>query len=485
MLTPSENSRSLFSLCLLMAIGCVFQACSATTAESDHASQHSGSRALPVDAPGSPPAQAYQTFDEVWTLVDERHFDPEHNGVDWIAIREEYRPRIENTRDEQDVRMVIREMLSELGQSHFVIIPSKTKAGEEEDGEFEEGSGTLGLRLDWIDEEAVVVNVDQPSLANSAGVQPGWVIEEIAYDEKVSIPSERFSGPLQAMGESNSPMARSQAYMALNSIVSGKVGKAYTFTFRDLNGTSKTLELEYIEEDGVRTKFGLLPAMTTETESYWIDEDQLQLMGVAFDKNSPPKIGYIAFNVWMFPIMQPIADGVDTFREADGIVLDLRGNPGGVGGLSMGVAGHFVNEELSLGAMKSRDMTINFTVNPQRATMDGRLVEPYAGPLAIIVDPGSASTSEIFGAALQQLDRATVFGRNTMGAALPAHTQKLPNGDVFMFAVADFIGPAGKTIEGTGVVPNTHVELTRTRLQEEWDPDLKSAVDWIIHEPSK
>jgi C-terminal processing protease CtpA/Prc len=72
-----------------------------------------------------------------------------------------------------------------------------------------------------------------------------------------------------------------------------------------------------------------------------------------------------------------------------------------------------------------------------------------------------------------------------MGAALPAHTQKLPNGDVFMFAVADFIGPAGKTIEGTGVVPNTHVELTRTRLQEEWDPDLKSAVDWIIQEPSE
>ena len=478
-----KSTWFILSFYIILCLGTLLQACSSPTQDQKRTGP-SGSRSLSPDAPGSPPDQGYQTFDEVWTLVNERHFDPEHNGVDWVAIREEYRPRIENTRNENDIRMVLGEMLSELGQSHFVIIPANSTDDDEEDDTLESGSGALGMRLDWIDEEAVVVNVEPNSPASSAGVQPGWVIEEVANGEKTIVPSERFSGPLQAMSESPSPMARSQAYMILNRVNAGEIGETRSFTFRDFDDSSTTLELEYAAEDGVRTKFGNLPTMTTKSKSHWISEEELELMGITFDENSPPKIGYLAFNAWMFPIMQPIADGVDTFREADGIVLDLRGNPGGIGGLSMGVAGHFVNDELSLGEMKSRDMVMNFTVNPQRATMDGRLVEPYAGPLAIIVDPGSASTSEIFGAALQQLDRATVFGRNSMGAALPAHTQKLPNGDVFMFAVADFIGPAGKTIEGTGVVPNTHVELTRTRLQEEWDPDLKSAVDWIVHTPS-
>ena len=72
-----------------------------------------------------------------------------------------------------------------------------------------------------------------------------------------------------------------------------------------------------------------------------------------------------------------------------------------------------------------------------------------------------------------------------MGAALPAMTKELPNGDIFMFAIANFIGPDNESVEVTGVAPDEVVVLNQARLRTEKDPDLKTAVDWILTENSR
>ena len=107
---------------------------------------------------------------------------------------------------------------------------------------------------------------------------------------------------------------------------------------------------------------------------------------------------------------------------------------------------------------------------------------PFSRPLAIVVDGGSASTSEIFAGGMQKLGRATVVGRRTAGAALPAHLIKLPNGDRFMYAVADFLGPDGKTIEGVGVPPDREIPIDRDLIADRRDPDLATAVEFILSE---
>jgi carboxyl-terminal processing protease len=134
------------------------------------------------------------------------------------------------------------------------------------------------------------------------------------------------------------------------------------------------------------------------------------------------------------------------------MIIDLRGNPGGAGGMAMGVAGHVMDEPKSLGAMRTRDTTLEFKVNPRRSTPQGERVEPFSGPVAIVVDPLSASTSEIFAGGLQKLGRARVFGRTSAGAALPAQMKSLPSGDALLFAFANFTLPDGSTIEGVGVI---------------------------------
>jgi carboxyl-terminal processing protease len=106
-------------------------------------------------------------------------------------------------------------------------------------------------------------------------------------------------------------------------------------------------------------------------------------------------------------------------------------------------------------------------------------VEPYSRPLAILVDGMSASTTEMFTAALQALGRARVFGERTAGQALPAMATRLPNGDVLMHVIADFVAADGSRIEGTGVRPDELVPLNRADLSAGRDAPLSAALLWI------
>jgi carboxyl-terminal processing protease len=147
--------------------------------------------------------------------------------------------------------------------------------------------------------------------------------------------------------------------------------------------------------------------------------------------------------------------------------------------MSMGVAGHFIDERVSMGVMKTRRDEIRFLTNPRRVDTQGRRVKPFDGPVAILVDEGTGSTSEIFAGGMQGVGRATIIGSTSMGAALPALMDRLPNGDVLLHAFANYINADGEPLEGRGVVPDVPVALTREALLDEGDPALNAATAWI------
>ena len=124
-----------------------------------------------------------------------------------------------------------------------------------------------------------------------------------------------------------------------------------------------------------------------------------------------------------------------------------------------------------LGTMYLRDSTLNFVVNPR--------AETFTGPVAVLVDGCSASTSEIFAGGLKDLGRARVFGTPTAAAALPSAFERLPNGVGFQYAVANYISEGGQPLEGLGVTPDVVVELTRTALLAGHDPVVDAGLDWI------
>jgi carboxyl-terminal processing protease len=172
---------------------------------------------------------------------------------------------------------------------------------------------------------------------------------------------------------------------------------------------------------------------------------------------------------------------IDRFRSADGIVIDLRGNPGGLAGMIMGLSGHFFTERATLGVMTTKDAAqpLRFNANPRQVNALGQRVEPYGGPVAILVDGLTGSASECFTGGMQSLGRARVFGQTSMGRALPALFDKLPNGDVLIHAWGDFVTGTGIRIEGRGVIPDESVDVTRESLLAGPDAALERALQWI------
>jgi carboxyl-terminal processing protease len=146
----------------------------------------------------------------------------------------------------------------------------------------------------------------------------------------------------------------------------------------------------------------------------------------------------------------------------------------------MGFAGHFMTTRQPLGVLKTRTGEMRLVANPRTVNTAGEAVEPYGGPLALLVDPLTVSTSEIFAAGMQAADRARVFGETTAGQALPAMAVKLPNEDVLMHVVADLTVPGGERVEGAGVVPDERVPLTRAALLAGRDAVLERAIAWIL-----
>jgi len=194
------------------------------------------------------------------------------------------------------------------------------------------------------------------------------------------------------------------------------------------------------------------------------------------------RAGVIGFNVWMATVDAPFARAVDKYRSADGMVIDLRGNPGGLAAMLMGVSGHFIGERTLLGTMKTRDNTLEFRANPRMVNTQGQPVDVFGGPVAILVDAMSGSASECFTGGMQSVRRVRVFGQTTMGQALPALFDNLPNGDVLLHAYADFVTGDGTRLEGRGVIPDDPTPLTREDLLAGRDRALDAALAWIDRE---
>jgi carboxyl-terminal processing protease len=139
--------------------------------------------------------------------------------------------------------------------------------------------------------------------------------------------------------------------------------------------------------------------------------------------------------------------------------------------MSCGLAGMLESDQTSLGTMRMRAGFQNFAVFPQAGA--------YLGPVVVLIDEMSASTSEIFASGMQSLGRATVVGERSAGAALPSLFEKLPTGAMFQYAVGDFRTPKGALIEGRGVTPDIEVKLTREALLSGSDRQLEAAIDAI------
>jgi carboxyl-terminal processing protease len=418
--------------------------------------------ALCVIVVGAPPialarqdwhAEAVASFDAAWQTINDTFYDPTFGGLDWSAVRDQLRPRVEAAISPDAAREVIREMLARLKRSHFALLSASPASALP-------GPAIVPVDVRVASEGVVVTCVRDGSTAARAGVRPGDVV--LAVDDQ-----EASAWDAAAQGTTDASARDLQVWREAYRALHGPEGSVALLRLRQPDGRQTTVRVARAAEPGQTVTLGNLPPLK-----------------VAFDAHDVAtprgrRVGVIRFNFWMTTLDAPIADAVDRFRHDDGLVFDLRGNLGGLAGMMSGVAGHLCDRPDLLGTMHTRQATLEFRANPRRSTADGRRVEPFAGPVAVLVDGLTASTSECFTGALQSLGRVRVFGQPTLGEALPALTRKLPNGDVLMYVVGDFVTSTGRRLEGQGVVPDQIEPLSIAALAAGRDLPLDAALQWI------
>ncbi len=412
--------------------------------------------------------EALTTFDSAWSRVRNAHYDPAMRGIDWSRVRDELRPRAARAATVGELRVILTEMLARLGESHYGIIREETddvlatSAGQAESaGE----PGDIGISLRLLAANVVVSHVVPGGPADSAGVRAGWIVDSVG----------RFAGRRVATNlsrlrtEAERRMALVRLPRRVDASFAGPAGSVVTATFRNGTGQRVVRRITRRATPGEPVHFPNLPTFLA------LLEHERRPLGSATDGC----VGIIRFNIWMTALADDFDRAVDALRDCRGIVVDLRGNPGGLGFMVSGVGGHFLDSAVSLGTMRTRSGELRFVVNPRRATVRGEPVRPYARPLAILVDPLTGSTSEVFAAGMQAIGRARVFGERSAGQALPAMATRLPTGDVLLHVTADLVAPDGRRVEGRGVVPDDAVPLERKNLLAGRDAPLDAAVRWI------
>ena len=401
--------------------------------------------------------QGVETFDLAWRTVRDSHFDRTLNGVNWDAVNAELRPRAVAARTVGELRAVIRDMLGRLGQSHFALLPASADSASEMP---RDTSGTPGFDVRLVDRDFLVTQVEPDGGGTVAGVHTGWKLR--------SIDGVATSALLESLPDTLEPrLMQVEAWRLMQMRLRGPSGSRVALTFEDGSGATVQRSVERRLEPGEPVTVGNLPTMYVRVRSRRVETPAGRPAGV------------IAFNVWMTAVDPLFQQAVDEFRKSDGIIVDLRGNPGGLAAMLMGISGHFIDERKPLGVMKTRDNELRFPVNPRRVSATGERVQPFAGPVAILLDGLSGSASECFAGGMQSLGRVRVFGQRSMGQALPALFTRLPNGDVLIHAYGDFVTADGTRLEGRGVVPDEPVALDRSQLLAGRDRTLEAALAWF------
>jgi carboxyl-terminal processing protease len=423
-------------------------------------------------------------FDKSWELVRDTYHDPEHNGLDWEGVRAELRPRAEQATTRSQNRALIQEMVGRLGESHFGVIPEETERAAAGNGSGDASNGSAtddtappeasaggqadpGFEFRIVDGQAVVTRVAPDSPAANAGVATGWVLAKIGASETATA----VAAFEEAVG---GHLAKMYAWAALGSRLQGEAGSELELTFLDAADRERPITLTRVMPQGEVVKFGNLPPVVARLEHRWLTPEETG--------DADARIGYIAFNIFMIPITPLFEQAMMDFKDADAIVIDLRGNIGGVAAMCAGLSRFVVTEKSRIGTMMMRGQELQFNAEPIVVTRSGQRLKPFAGPLAILIDEGTASTSEFMAGGLRGLGRATTFGSRSAGMALPAAMSRLPSGDVLLHAIADYVSSDGTRLEADGVPADREVATRRADLLRGVDAPLREAAAWAVTE---
>lgn len=349
-------------------------------------------------------------FDSVWLTVKNNYYDSSLNHQTWVRWKEHYRGKIKT---DDDAKIAIDSMLASLDDPYSRYM-DKAEYNEQNTSIDSKITG-IGVNIASISGKIQIINVMEGTPAQASNLQAGDVILEI--DGK------------DVKGLSLSDVA---------SLVKGQENTIVNITI--MRNKDKFLKKVMRKEIKIKT------------------------VKSSLDKN----IGYIQISSFLGATTpQEFIEAIEKTKDSEGLILDLRGNTGGLLPNAIFVANLFISEG-NLVSIVGRD---NYRYDIEAENIDFHLDKP----MIVLVDGSSASASEILSGALKDYKKAKLLGTKTFGKGMVQRIVPLPNETGLNLTIAKYLTPNGADINKKGITPDIEVKLTLEDLKNKHDVQLETA----------
>lgn len=352
-----------------------------------------------------------QLFNLTWREIRDSYYDSSMNNQKWSRWKEHYRGKI-NT--DEDAKVAIATMLESLNDPYSNFMNKQEFA--EQNIDIDSRVTGIGVNIASIDGKIYILSVVEGSPAQASQLKIGDIILKV-----------------------NGVDMSGKAISEVASVVRGPINSVVELVI--LRGNTKITKKMKRKEIKVKT-----------VKSY-IDKQ---------DKD----LGYIQISTFI---------GVDTAKEfvqalektesAKGLILDLRGNPGGLLPNAVFISNIFIEGGNDIVSIIGR----NGYRNRIKAQNTQLMIDK---PLIVMVDGGSASASEILSGALKDYHKAKILGTKTYGKGMVQQIVPLPNGTGINLTIAKYLTPNGTDINEKGIEPDINVELTIDDMKANNDKQL-------------
>ncbi len=354
---------------------------------------------------------AQKLFDSSWKIIRDNYYDPDLNKQSWSRWKEHYHGRIKN---DEDAKVAIDTMLASLDDPYSRYM-SKSEYLEQNNSINSKITG-IGVNITSIAGKIHIVNVMEGTPAQFANLLPKDII--IAIDGK------------EVNGLSLSEVAN---------LVRGPENSFVNITI--LRNNDKLVKKVMRKEIKIKT-----------------------VKSSIIDKN----IGYIQITSFIGSTTpNEFLEALEKTKNTEGLILDLRGNTGGLLPNAVFIANLFIPKG-NIVSIVGRN-GYKYDINAQDTEFS------IKKPTVVLVDGNSASASEILSGALKDYNKAKLLGTTTYGKGMVQKIIPMPNETGLNLTIAKYLTPKGTDINKKGITPDIHVEFSLKDVKTNNDAQLQAA----------
>ena len=288
---------------------------------------------------------------------------------------------------------------------------------------------SIGIQVDNKENRAVVVRVIDGSPAQRSGIRTGDIIQSIdGLSTETLEPRE------------------------IENLLMGEIGSKVTLTVETQNTTIDQLQLSRAKFDPKSLGYAAILNLNGRP-IFELNTDTKELESMDSSKTELKQgVAYLQINEFSLGVNTEFRQALEAIikkSELNGLILDLRGNPGGLLQESIQMLDFMVEPGISVVETIGR-------LDEYNTRYVTREVPRYNGPLVVLIDQGSASASEILSGVVQDLDRGVVVGERSFGKGLVQLVKPLPYNNSMKYTISRYYIPSGRSIQSLEYTHDTN-----------------------------